>query len=171
MRAEGKGRKVKGERPVHLWLFAFAFCLSAVFSFGCGRKAVLRAPEEVLPQTIGDLTASDMVDGIQLAWSRPRTYVNGGRMTDLSGFVIERATTSDPRPAFARINVLEVTDRDRFRQVKHFRYLDRETKVGTQYSYRVVSFTVDRYFSAPSNVVTLERTMIEGTGNGSRSDG
>ena len=77
-------------------------------------------------------------------------------MTDLGGFVIERATGADPVAAFARLGVLEVNDRDRFRQITRFRYLDHDTTVGTAYRYRVVSFTIDRYFSAPSNVVAAE---------------
>lgn len=160
MRRKGKSRKVKAEtlRP-HFWPLAFAFCLFAFVLPGCGRKALLKAPEDVLPERITDLAANNAPDGIQLSWSRPRAYVDGSRMTDLGGFVIERAATAAPRPTFERISVLDVDDRDRFRQIKQFRYLDRDTTVGTQYSYRVVSFTIDRYFSGPSNVVTVEHAI------------
>lgn len=80
-------------------------------------------------------------------------------MEDLAGFVIERAAGSEPRAAFVRLIVLEVSDRERFRQIKRFQHLDDGTLAATSYQYRVVSFTLDRYFSEPSNVVTVERTV------------
>jgi hypothetical protein len=110
-----------------------------------------------LPQTISDLSASDTPEGIQLSWSRPRVYADKTPMTDLAGFVVERAAGNVRPPIFARLNVIEVSDRDRFRQIKAFRYLDADTVAGVEYHYRVVSFTLDRYFSSPSNVVTIER--------------
>ena len=131
----------------------FALCTATA---SCGRKGPPRPPEDVLPQTISDLTAANTAQGIQLAWSRPRSYADGSRMTDLGGFVIQRATGTDSAAPFVRLSILEVNDRNRFRQVTRFRYLDRDTTVGTPYRYRVVSFTLDRYFSAPSNVVAAE---------------
>jgi hypothetical protein len=117
-----------------------------------------------LPQTISDLSASDTPEGIQLSWSRPRVYADGTPMTDLAGFVVERAVGDVPPLIFGRISVLEVTDRDRVRQIKAFRYLDADTVAGVEYRYRVVSFTLDRYFSLPSNVVTIEpKTRAEET--------
>jgi hypothetical protein len=113
----------------------------------------------VAPQTISDLSATNIAEGIQLSWSRPLNYVDGSRMTDLGGFTIERAVGSEPRAAFHRVALLEVNDRDRFRQMKHFQYVDRDTQAEKAYQYRVVSSTVDRYFSAPSNVVTITRTV------------
>jgi len=115
----------------------------------------VRAPEDVAPEQIADLSASSTANGIELSWSRPRSYTDGSRMTDLGGFVVERSAGSEPRVAFQRITTLEVSDRDRFRQIKRFRYVDHDLAAGT-YLYRVVSYTVDRYFSAPSNIVAAE---------------
>src|SRR6266446_5560819 len=140
----------------HFCLLPFALCLLTFLTPACGRKGPPRPPEDVLPQTITDLTAAATPHGIQLSWSRPRTYADGSRMTDLGGFVIERAAGTGPDAAFVRLGVLDVNDRDRFRQLTHFRYLDHDTTVGTAYRYRVVSFTIDRYFSAPSNEVAAE---------------
>jgi hypothetical protein len=78
-------------------------------------------------------------------------------MSDLGGFMVERATGD--ALSYQRIAELTVTDRDRFRQIKRFKHLDRDVTLGVAYRYRVVSFTVDRYFSAPSNAVTIERTL------------
>lgn len=138
-------------------LLPLAFCLLPLLSAGCGRPAPPRAPEDVRPHPLADLAASNVADGIQLSWSRPQLYADGTRMTDLGGFAIERATAD--ALSYQRIAELAVTDRDRFRQIKRFKHLDRDVTPGILYRYRVVSFTVDRYFSAPSNAVTIERTL------------
>jgi hypothetical protein len=143
------------ESRLAIWLVAF--CLLPFFADACGLKAPPRAPQDVLPQRINDLRYGDAPDGIELSWSRPRLYADGSRMTDLGGFSVERAPAADPSARFQRISVLPVTDRDRFRQLKAFHYVDRDSEVGTEYRYRVVSFTLDGYFSAPSNVVAAER--------------
>ena len=80
-------------------------------------------------------------------------------MPDLGGFVIERAVGTAAHTTFARLDTIEVSDRDRFRQVKRFHYLDRGILPDLTYRYQVVSFTLDRYFSAPSNLVTVEGTI------------
>jgi len=134
-----------------------ALLLLVCGTVSCGRKTQLHAPDDVLPETITDLKASNTSDGIELSWSRPTTYADGSRMNDLGGFVIERADGTDLLKPFRPLVTLEVTDRDRFRQIKHFRQIDRDTNQGWEYSYRVVSFTLDRYFSEPSNIVTVER--------------
>jgi len=139
-----------------VWLAAVLLCVA---QSGCGRKASPRPPEDVLPKTILDLQAVNAPEGVQLTWSRPSLYADGSRMSDLAGFVIERAVGTDPRVPFARLHIIEVGDRDRFRQIKRFQHLDRDTRAGTTYHYRVVSFTLDRYFSEPSNAVTVERTV------------
>ena len=135
---------------------AFLLLVACGVLGACGRKGPPRPLEDVLPQTIVDLSATGTAGGVQLSWSRPTTETSGGRLTDLGGFVVQRL---GPRShdGFQQVAVLEVTDRDRFRQVKRFKYLDADTIVGTTYAYRVVSFTVDRYFSKPSNVATAER--------------
>ena len=90
-------------------------------------------------------------------------YADGEVMRDLGGFIVERAEGPDPQATFRRITVLDVNDRDRFRQLKRFRYTDRDVLAGATYQYRVVSFSLDRYFSVPSNVVTAERSVSEST--------
>jgi len=139
----------------YFYVLASAACLLAVAA--CGRKAPPRPPEEVVPRPLADLAASNLPDGVQLSWSRPLLYADGERMTDLGGFLVERATGD--ALAYRKIAELEVTDRDRFRQIRRFKHLDADVTPGVTYRYRVVSFTVDRYFSAPSNAVTIERTV------------
>ena len=91
----------------HFCVLPFAFCFLTFLVPACGRKAPPRSPEDVLPKTIADLAASNVADGIQLSWSRPRTYADGTPMTDLGGFVVERAAGTDPRAAFQHVARLE----------------------------------------------------------------
>jgi hypothetical protein len=139
---------------------AAAILLLAVPLLSCGRKGPPRPPEDILPATISDLSAVSVPNGVQLSWSRPSLYADGSRMTDLAGFVVNRAV-GDPAGALVQsIADLEVSDRNRFRQIKHFRYLDTDTIVGIEYRYQVVSYTLDGYFSASSNTVTIQREAM-----------
>jgi hypothetical protein len=131
-----------------------ALCAVALALPACGRKTAVRPPELVAPATIEDLTANNVAEGIRLAWKRPATYVDGSRMNDLGAFRIERSIGTAP---FERLSTVPVTDRERFRKESRFRHLDAAVSPGNRYSYRVVSFTVDEYASAPSNIVTIER--------------
>ena len=90
-----------------------------------------------------------------LSWARPEHYADGSRMTDLSEFRIERA--AGVAGDFEIIAVLPVGDRQRFRQIKRFRFADRGAIEGENYRYRVVSSTLDGYASAPSNTVAIVR--------------
>lgn len=138
------------------WTLAFLLALACL---GCGRKAPPKPPEDVVPKTITDLSAKNEAQGIQLSWSRPAAYADGTRMEDLGGFFVERAADPAPRAAFTRLAILEVNDRDRFRQIKRFQHLDADTRPGITYQYRVVSFTTDRYIGEPSNVVAVVRSI------------
>jgi hypothetical protein len=130
----------------------------------CGRRAAPRPPEDVAPQTITDLRAQKAEAGIKLAWSRPRTYVDGSRMPDLGGFVIERAHGNATLGPFERLTVVEVTDQLRFQQSKRFLYVDGTVQAATEYRYRVVSFTLDGYYSEPSNVAAASSGQHDATG-------
>jgi predicted small lipoprotein YifL len=157
-------------RQVSRWHRQVALCACAALLFGgpatgCGRKGPPRPPEDVLPAAIADLAASSVDEGIQLSWTRPTTYTDGSRMLDLGGFVVLRFIGGDSASPPQAIADLPVTDRDRFRQIKRFRYLDVDTIVGGEYGYEVVSYTLDGYVSASSNIVTIERAAMSEEGN------
>jgi hypothetical protein len=122
----------------------------------CGRKTPVKPPELAAPERIDSLVATNAADGVRLLWRRPGKYVDGTRMTDLGAFRVERSTADSP---FTPIATLAVSDRDRFQQERHFRWVDTDATVGDIYQYRVVSFTTDGYVSEPSNVVTIERAV------------
>lgn len=132
--------------------------VAAILLPACGRKALPKPPEFAAPRTISDLRATSTRDGIMLAWSRPREYADGSTLDALGQFVVERHPTS-ASGEFVSIATLEVTDRERFRQTRTFRYIDHDSVLGSSYQYRVISSTTDGYTSAPSNVVTIERTV------------
>ena len=137
---------------------AFACCACAVLA-ACGRKGPVKPPEYTRPAPIEDLSAKNEGDAILLTWKRPDTYADQSRMTDLGEFRLERATGGAGE--FATIAVLPVTDRERFRQIKRFRFADRGVAEGESYRYRVVSSTVDGYASAPSNTVQIVREAAQ----------
>jgi len=127
-------------------------CLGALVLAGCGLKADPRGANQVRPRTISSLTGQLAADGIHLAWQRPGTYVNGQRMDDLGGFKVFRGLPGEQAEEIAD---LPVTDRDRFRPEKKFEYVDKHVAKGATVYYRVITYTTDKYYSAPSNQITL----------------
>jgi len=123
----------------------------------CGRKTPVRPPELVAPEPINDLQAEVKDKAIRLQWGRPQEYVYGGELDDLAGFVISRATRNGTGQSstFTQIAIVPVEDRDRFRQAKKFNYTDEQLSAGTLYRYRVQAFTLDGYYSKPSNIVEV----------------
>jgi len=118
----------------------------------CGRKTDPRPPELVAPRTVTEVSLTTVADGIALRWSRPTQYVDGATMEDLAGFVVERSRNNEPFSELARV---PVTDRGRFQKAKRFEYFDRAVMPGGTYHYRIVAFTSDEYYSAPSGAATL----------------
>jgi hypothetical protein len=50
---------------------------------------------------------------------------------------------------------VQVSDRERFRPEKKFEYVDKQAGKGETFYYRVISYTTDKYYSFPSNQVTV----------------
>jgi hypothetical protein len=134
---------------------AFGIALSVQ---GCGRKTPVRPPEAVAPETIRDLKAVNMLEGIRLTWGRPDEASDGTPLFDLDGFRVERSSAGGP---FGTIGRVSVTDRSRLRQRRQFLFTDRLSANGETYQYRVVSFTADGYESEPSNVAEVTRVKPE----------
>ncbi len=149
-----------GVRRATAMLAALALILAAS-TIGCGRRGSPRPPEDVLPETIDRLEAHNQDAAVLLTWPRPENYTGGGKMSDLGEFIVERAVGSAPPAEFHEIKRIPVEDRDRFRQVKNFRYVDKDVLVGIVYRYRVLSRTTDDYESAASNEVEIVHTRDE----------
>ena len=122
----------------------------------CGRKTPVKPPELVAPEPIDTLAATNAADGVQLTWRRPVKYADGSRMADLGAFQLQRSNAGAP---FSTIATVEVTDRDRIQQARHFRWVDIDPVPGETYQYRVISLTTDGYVSQPSNIATIAREI------------
>jgi hypothetical protein len=118
----------------------------------CGLKADPRGADQIRPKTITGLTAQLAGDGVHLAWQRPATYLNGQRMDDLGGFLVFRGL---PGKEAEQIGDVQVSDRERFRPEKKFEYVDKQATKGETFYYRVITYTTDKYYSFPSNQVTV----------------
>jgi hypothetical protein len=128
------------------WLSLFALVA------GCGLKADPRGVNQVRPKPITSLVSQPAADGVRLSWQRPASYMNGQRMDDLGGFLVFRGV---PDQQAEQIADIPVTDRERFRPEKKFEYLDKSVAKGAHYYYRVISYTLDKYYSQPSNMVAV----------------
>lgn len=136
------------------WVVGIA--LLAATLAGCGVKNEPIPPQEARPERILDLRAESVASGIKLEWGRPFHYQGGARLRDLGGFVILRSDNGGP---MKRLIEVPVTDRGKFRVAKRFTYIDRATKIGSNYRYAVISETTDNYRSLPSNEVELKRVV------------
>jgi hypothetical protein len=129
---------------------------------GCGMKNRPEPPSMVRPQRITDLQAVSAANGIRIRWGRPEHYTSGKRMRDLGKFEILRAVGGGESTLLADI---PVTDLQRFRQQRHFTYLDTDTKIGQRYRYQIISVTTDGYESQPSNQAETVRAVPTPTPN------
>jgi hypothetical protein len=128
----------------------------------CGVKSRPEPPSMVRPQRIVDLESASAATGIRIRWSRPEHYAGGKRMRDLGKFEILRAVGGAQPTLLADI---PVTDLQRFRQQRHFTYLDTDTKIGQRYRYQIISVTTDGYESLPSNQAEAVRAVPTPTPN------
>lgn len=131
---------------------ALVFAVLLPWLASCGLKADPRGADQVRPKTISSLTGLVATDGVHLDWQRPAAYLNGQRMDDLGGFLVFRGL---PGQQAEQIADVPVADRERFRPEKRFQYLDKEASKGGTYYYRVITYTLDKYYSFPSNQVTI----------------
>lgn len=152
----GLGVTTVRSRRVATWLCGVLVLGLAAWP-SCGRKTPVRPPELVVPERIDDLTARPVAGGIELRWKRPERYADGSRMFDLAGFRIERRRDGEE---FRSVADLSVTDRQRFRQARHWRWTDTTAEPGVGYAYRIRSYTTDGYVSAPSNVAEAVRPEL-----------
>jgi hypothetical protein len=118
----------------------------------CGRKTEVKPPQLVAPHTVTEVSLTTLADGVAVRFSRPTKYVDGTDMEDLGGFVVQRSRNNEQ---FEEVGRVPVTDRGRFEKEKRFEYVDHRVMSGTTYHYRIVAFTTDEYYSAPSGAATI----------------
>jgi hypothetical protein len=133
------------------WL-GIGLAVLVVAGAACGRKTMPKPPQLVAPKPVQELSLATQSTGILVRWSRPTEYVDGTSMEDLGGFVVERNRYNSQFEEIARV---PVTDRGRFQKAKRFDYLDTRLLPGATYHYRIVAFTTDDYYSAPSDAAEI----------------
>ncbi len=124
----------------------------AVAGAACGLKTDPRGADQVRPKEISSLAGETTPTGVKVTWTRTGSYADGRRMDDLGGFLIFRGVAGAEAE---QIGEIEVVDRDRFRPEKRYEFVDAGVTKGQTYYYRVISYTTDRYYSEPSNQVTI----------------
>jgi hypothetical protein len=134
-------------------LRGFSLSLTALLLIAaCGLKGDPRPSELVRPKAVVDLAGEILPEGIKLRWSRPDSSVDGERLDDLGGFLVFRGT---PGTLAEEVAQVPVVDRERFKRQKAYEHVDKTVSKGNSYYYRIVAFTTDDYYSAPSNQVSV----------------
>jgi hypothetical protein len=105
----------------------------------------------VIPETPAPVSVTPVAAGVKVTWHRPKSYVDGTPLEDLGSFFVFRACGEDGE--FVPIASIAVTDRQRFRKVKTFSFVDEGTPPDAPCRYRVVAATLDDYKSAPAEGV------------------
>ena len=124
-------------------------------ALACGRKAAPLAPQLVQPEPAESLAGVSTPEGVRLSWLRPLRYSGGGRMNDLEGFDIERATDAES-PVYFPVGEVTLTDQTRFKKERRIEWLDTTAVRGAKYRYRVTAKTLDGYRSPSAGPVVVQ---------------
>ena len=163
MNRTGKRQQARGMREIRL-IFTFYCLLLLAFGLplsGCGKKGDVRAPELAIPETIRNLTARQDKAGVALTWSRPRQYVDGQALKDLTSFVIFRKeippSCADCSVPYRPLTTVFVEDQEKFIRQKQYRFVDEQVQPKATYRYRISSQLKDGSLSEPSNEIEIVR--------------
>jgi hypothetical protein len=121
----------------------------------CGIRNEPRPPELTMPVRPDGFSVSIEKEEVRLKWNRPKTSVDGERLYDLAGFVIERRTDETEYAVLAEIRVV---DRDRVRPQTSFKWRDLDPLEGRSF-YRVRAFTEDGQTGSISPGAPVEVTQ------------
>lgn len=135
----------------------------------CGRKGLPVAPEQRVPQPVGDLSGRVREQTIELAWSVPRRRVDNTRLLDTGVarvFRTDDAGQGDPRPAllsdrrivgYTELATVQLGDTPAPNvQNDRVTFVDRHGLVhGRRYTYVVLTSDAQGRTSPPSSRLTL----------------
>jgi len=134
-------------------LIAATLGTSMLLGVACGVRTPPRPPEATQPRVATDLAAKHDGDAVRLEWERPSESMDGQRLADLTGFLVERRAGDG---AFTIIADVPADTEHRLRPRKHYDYVDRAPPVGTL-EYRIVCYAADGQRSLPSTSAFLAR--------------
>lgn len=107
---------------------------------GCGVRTNPRPPEDTAARAPEGFRAEVSGTAVELRWRRPDKTVDGDRLYDLAAFVVERRVIATGE--FREIASIAVTDNDRIRVQKTYRYRDEAPPAG-EVIYRVRAVAED----------------------------
>ena len=113
--------------------------VAALLLSACGIRTEPRPPELTMPVRPDGFSVAIEKEEVRLKWNRPKTSVDGDKLYDLAGFMIERRTDETEFEVLAEIRVV---DRDRIRPQDSFKWRDLDPIEGRSF-YRVRAFTED----------------------------
>jgi len=116
-----------------------AFVVVAALAAGCGVRTEPRPPEDTAPRPPANLAAKRTAAGVRVSWDRPDRSMDGERLYDLAGFVVERRSRSG---GYEKATDVAVDDNERIRPQTRFRWVDEEAPIDAD-SYRVYAYTAD----------------------------
>jgi hypothetical protein len=131
-----------GARALRLVLVASLLATT----IACGIRTPPRPPEDTMPRVARDLGAKRDGTSVRLEWERPDKSMDGQRLADLNGFLVERRGSDG---SFTIIADVPADTTHRLRPFKHYSYVDEAAPDGNV-EYRIVGYTADGQRSPPS---------------------
>ncbi|QXE90435.1 fibronectin type III domain-containing protein [Geomonas subterranea] len=133
---------------------------------GCGKKGALIPPEALVPAPIATLAAAQKGAEFQVSWTGPGKQEKGGKLEDLSGFLLYRRNVLPPGEdceecpsAYKQLARVDLDLPQGVRQVGSlWIYDDFDLRKGQTYQYKVRSYTQKGAQSKDSNKV--RRTAV-----------
>jgi hypothetical protein len=135
--------------------------MALVGTSGCRIRTDPRPPELTMPERPRQFSVLIENDEVRLRWSRPQESIDGNRLKDLAGFVIERRTDDTE---FVILAEVLTTDRERIRPQTSFKWRDMFPVEGRSF-YRVRAFTDDGQTGSisPATPVVVSAAIVENT--------
>ena len=119
----------------------------------CGVRTAPRPPEDSAAEAPDNFKVQAGARGIELSWKRVERSVDGQRLYDLAGFIVERRLGDEP--AFDVIATISVVDNDRIRSQQKFEFRDASPPSG-RLAYRVRAYTEDGERGEATAIVAVE---------------
>ncbi len=122
-------------------------------TLACGIRTPPRPPEDTMPRAVTDVGAKRDGTSVRLEWERPDKSMDGQRLADLTGFLVERRGSDG---SFTIIGDVAADTTHRLRPFKNYSYVDKAAPDGNV-EYRIVGYTADGQRSPPSRSAFTEK--------------
>lgn len=130
---------------------------------GCGKKGPLIPPEALVPAPVATLKVAQKGAEVQVSWTAPGRQEKGGKLEDLSGFLLYRRNVLPPSQdceecpsAYKQLALVDLDLPEGVRRVGSlWIYDDFDLRKGQTYQYKVRSFARGGAQSKDSNKVRV----------------